>query len=475
MGFVARKSFKVMPGVRMTVSKSGLSASAGVPGARISKSSSGRTTRTVGIPGTGVYHTKSTSSGQSKSGNQSRAASPPPAAAPRSTKPGFTAPKWEKVLYKAVTTSNFGELPTIAQAYPEAAPVAATLDGLVTMQSGQRERALEVCRWAWATVGEIEDHPFVRKYISGSQVTIGVAEGVSATLQSAAMPWASLSPSSSNQPATSMPPSRSWSNSTPRQSQLSPCPSYTARQASMRRLSISPRLRNEDDPTALLLAFRGVALRELGHHTAAREAFKEALKSKSRDAAIRHFALVGRAKTYMLEKKPSMARKDLDGSLPRMPTTQAFRNSWPLSKRLGDARLGCQREHRSATLYVLAQRSRRSACLAGNAVLVAVQARVVALSDPVRVGAVVEVPHRDTTGVVVGVLLADPVLPLGVQGGAVAVDAACVGRRGGDHESRGRNSDAAGGESDALERTHEGPLVIYERRNDLVGTMITTC
>ena len=182
MGFVARKSFKVMPGVRMTVSKSGLSASAGVPGARISKSSSGRTTRTVGIPGTGVYHTKSTSSGQSQSGNQSRAASPPPAAAPGSTKPGFTAPKWEKVLYKAVTTSHFEELPSIAQAYPEAAPVAATLDGLVTMQSGQSERALEVCRWAWATAGEIQDHPFVRKYISASQVTIGVAEGVSATL-----------------------------------------------------------------------------------------------------------------------------------------------------------------------------------------------------------------------------------------------------------------------------------------------------
>ena len=76
MGFVARKSFKVMPGVRMTVSKSGLSASAGVPGARVTKSTSGRTTRTVGVPGTGVYHTKSTSSGQSGSGSRSQAPAP---------------------------------------------------------------------------------------------------------------------------------------------------------------------------------------------------------------------------------------------------------------------------------------------------------------------------------------------------------------------------------------------------------------
>jgi Tfp pilus assembly protein PilF len=69
---------------------------------------------------------------------------------------------------------------------------------------------------------------------------------------------------------------------------------------------------NEDDPTALLVAFRGVAFRELGHHTAAREAFKEALKSKSRDAGIRHFALVERAKTYVAENKVSLARKDLE-------------------------------------------------------------------------------------------------------------------------------------------------------------------
>jgi hypothetical protein len=42
------------------------------------------------------------------------------------------------------------------------------------------------------------------------------------------------------------------------------------------------------------VTFRGIALRELGHHAAAREAFKEALKSKSRDSVIRHQALMER-------------------------------------------------------------------------------------------------------------------------------------------------------------------------------------
>ena len=313
MGFVARKSFKVMPGVRMTVSKSGLSASAGVPGARVSKSSSGRTTRTLGIPGTGVYHTKSTSSGQSQSGNQSPSASPSPAAAPKSTKPGFTAPKWEKVLYKAVTTGNFEDLPRIAQAYPEAAPVAATIDGLVTMQSGQRERALEVCRWAWATAGEIQDHPFVRKYISGSQVTIGVAAGVSATVpisrDALGLALAELEQSAGNADAA-IAVVEQLDPSTIAAVSLSELYSEAGQHEAV--VDLTNDLRNDDDPTALLLAFRGVALRELGHHTAAREAFKEALKSRSRDPAIRHFALVERAKTYVAEKKPSMARKDLE-------------------------------------------------------------------------------------------------------------------------------------------------------------------
>ena len=58
MGWNFRKSVKIGPG-RLTFSKSGISASVGVKGARITKSTSGRTTKTIGIPGTGLYHTSS--------------------------------------------------------------------------------------------------------------------------------------------------------------------------------------------------------------------------------------------------------------------------------------------------------------------------------------------------------------------------------------------------------------------------------
>lgn len=48
---------------------------------------------------------------------------------------------------------------------------------------------------------------------------------------------------------------------------------------------------NTDDATALLCVFRGVALREQGFQDAALEAFRQALRSRSRDTSIRHLAV----------------------------------------------------------------------------------------------------------------------------------------------------------------------------------------
>lgn len=55
MAFRFRKSKSFLGGlVRLTSGKRGLSASVGLPGARVSANTSGRTTTTVGIPGTGL-------------------------------------------------------------------------------------------------------------------------------------------------------------------------------------------------------------------------------------------------------------------------------------------------------------------------------------------------------------------------------------------------------------------------------------
>lgn len=55
MGFRFRKSFRLFPGVRLNLSKSGFSTTLGVPGANVNIRGR-RVRRTVGIPGSGLSH-----------------------------------------------------------------------------------------------------------------------------------------------------------------------------------------------------------------------------------------------------------------------------------------------------------------------------------------------------------------------------------------------------------------------------------
>ncbi len=59
MGFRFRKSFKIAPGMRLNVGKKSASFSFGGKGVRHTISSTGRRTSSIGIPGSGLYYTKS--------------------------------------------------------------------------------------------------------------------------------------------------------------------------------------------------------------------------------------------------------------------------------------------------------------------------------------------------------------------------------------------------------------------------------
>ena len=51
-----RKSFKIAPGIHINLSKRGTGISIGARGAHISLSPTGRVTKTVNLPGTGIYY-----------------------------------------------------------------------------------------------------------------------------------------------------------------------------------------------------------------------------------------------------------------------------------------------------------------------------------------------------------------------------------------------------------------------------------
>lgn len=58
MGWRVRKSIKLGRNTRLNINKKGFSVSTGVKGARVTVNNKGKVTRTVGIPGTGIYNTK---------------------------------------------------------------------------------------------------------------------------------------------------------------------------------------------------------------------------------------------------------------------------------------------------------------------------------------------------------------------------------------------------------------------------------
>ncbi len=59
MGLQFRKSISICKGVKLNITKTGVGVTLGTKGAHYSINSSGRTTSTIGIPGTGLYYTNS--------------------------------------------------------------------------------------------------------------------------------------------------------------------------------------------------------------------------------------------------------------------------------------------------------------------------------------------------------------------------------------------------------------------------------
>lgn len=72
MGLRFRKSIKIADGLKLNLSKSGVSVSAGKRGARYTVSSSGRRTATVGIPGTGISYSKTFGTKKKKKSSKSK-------------------------------------------------------------------------------------------------------------------------------------------------------------------------------------------------------------------------------------------------------------------------------------------------------------------------------------------------------------------------------------------------------------------
>lgn len=330
MGFRYRKSISIMPGVRMNVSKSGIGYSVGTRGARVSRSPNGRVTRTLSVPGTGVSHSQTLRSGSS-AGRARTAAAPAPAAPAAPPKPGMFAPAWEKALHKAMLapTPDPDGFPAIARAHPDQKVLIATLEGFLRLQRGPHDRARHLLAWVFAQRQEIDTHPFVTQYLTGATITLEIANGVSATLP-ISLATVGLAAAELHQAAGDL------ASAIATVEHIDPPTSVAALSLAELYLEagrhdevveVTQSVTNTDDLTALLCVFRGAAMRDQGFYDAAREAFKEALRIRSRPAEIRHRALLERAQTYLAQNKFAMARKDLEKILAEDSTVPGLREA----------------------------------------------------------------------------------------------------------------------------------------------------
>lgn len=296
MGFSARKSIKVAPGVRLNFSKSGMGYSVGAKGVRYTKRA-----------GSG----KKRSAPRGVQAANSRVQVAPPSR-PQVAKPGITASRSEKSLYKALQTGDTQAMEQVLQTDPKFAVAAASLATVIYLTRGDHGRAHQLTEWVFNNGQDPALDPFILKY-SQVRFTLDVVPGATAELglnrsalglllaeyrQAQGDVDGAIHTVEQLEPTTF--------------AALSLAELYCSAGRYSEVVELTDGLSNTDDSTALLLIFRGTAFREQGRFDAARESFKEALKSKKRSPEVRHRALFERGLTYEAEGKKAMARKDFE-------------------------------------------------------------------------------------------------------------------------------------------------------------------
>lgn len=314
MGFRMRKSFKVAPGMRVNVSRSGLGMSAGAGKARVTAHSSGRRSVMAGNPifGMGYMEQWNAGSGRRRTAQpgQVRRAAAEVASAPR--KPGLFAPRADKALHKALAAKSADDIERVGDDYAGHRALAYALAGFLVTPT-DKARAERLLARVIDSGEEPGAHPFLSRYDLVAAVEIPVAPGVRASL-TVCREAVGLALAELRQESGDLDGAIGLLRSLPESPWVRVSLAELLREADRHEevMTLTERVENLDDLSALLLVFRGAAMRELGFHDGALEALREALRLRSRTAPVRNLARFERAETYLAQGKRGMARKDYE-------------------------------------------------------------------------------------------------------------------------------------------------------------------
>ena len=306
MGFRYRKSIKIIPGVRVNLSKSGVSTSIGRPGATVNIGH-GRVKTTVGLPGSGLSMSKTSKSGSRSSSGRSNSVKQRSGAAATAS-----IPKADRAVLAALQVANLHELDTIARSKSEHALPAAMLAGLIAADS-QLDWARQMLTWVFTQGTDPGESRLVHSYLPGMRLPVDITDDVTVEeplgrnligLMLAEWHQSDGSIDAAIDVVEQLEPTQT--------AMLSLCELYIAAGRYSDVVDTTNGLRNDDDVTALLCVYRAESFRHIGQTEAARAALKEALKSKARSPEIRFRALIEQSATYLAEGKTGLARRSLE-------------------------------------------------------------------------------------------------------------------------------------------------------------------
>jgi hypothetical protein len=225
------------------------------------------------------------------------------------------APKGEKELYKAIQSNDLLTVEEVGQKFPDYQLVANSYVGIMLLNEHRNQDALSLLSSVMNEVQDPAEHPFTKNYIPDLMLHLTLAPRVTADIPfgraAIGLALAELYRAEGNLTAAFNVVVHQLGPVTPVATLFLARLLIQARQPK-EVVDLTNHTKNENDGGALLCVYRGIALRELGYYEASRVAFKEALKSKSRIAPVCYFALSERARTYLVENKKSLARKDLE-------------------------------------------------------------------------------------------------------------------------------------------------------------------
>lgn len=304
MGFRFRRTIRVLPGVRLNLSKSGVSTSFGPRGLTVT-TGHGRTRTTVGVPGTGVSYTSSKAATRSARSRQVASSTSAAARAPAMSKD-------DRRLVEALQAKDLRAIDAVARSKSPNALAAATLAGIIAMDHAP-DWSRQMLQWVFASGRDPALEPFVVRWLHDVTIPVEITEGctieepISRNLIGLLLAeWAqddgdlaaAIDIVEQLEPIST--------------AALSLAELYAAAGRWDDVIELTDGVTNTDDVTALLCVYRAEALRAQGHREAARIACNEALRSRSRSPEIRFRALLVRAMTSLDEGKPGMARRDLE-------------------------------------------------------------------------------------------------------------------------------------------------------------------